>query len=90
MKLTESVLRQMVKEELEAVLAEAEAGSKEDIEDWKKEIKKRGSSKKPANFSIIKRQLKDEGKITGDESVEEIMKIWEKTGGLKPGYKKKS
>lgn len=46
MKLTESVLRQMVKQELEAVLAEAEAGSKEDIEDWKAEIKKRGERTK--------------------------------------------
>ena len=90
MKLTESVLRQIIKQELEAVIAEAEAGSEEDIEHWKAQIKKRGSSKKPANFSIIKTQLKDEGKITGDESVEKIMDIWEKTGGLKPGYKKKS
>jgi hypothetical protein len=41
MKLTESVLRQMVKEELEAVLAEAEEGEKEDYA-----AKLRGSIKK--------------------------------------------
>ena len=42
MKLTESVLRQMVKEELEAVLAEAEAGSKEDIKAWIVKLKPGG------------------------------------------------
>ncbi len=91
MKLTESVLRQIIKQELEAVLAEAEAGYAAELRgSIEKSQKERGFTQKPANFSIIKRQLKDEGKITGDESVEEIMKIWEKTGGLKPGYKKKS
>lgn len=46
MKLSESVLRKIVKEELETVLFEAEAGSKKDIEDWKAEIKKRGEGRK--------------------------------------------
>lgn len=101
MKLTESVLRQMVQEELEAVLAEAEEEEKkkeEEEEDYaaklrgsiKKSQEERGFTQKPAIFSIIKSQLKDEGKITGDESVGKIMKIWKKTGGLKPGYKRKS
>ena len=46
MKLSESVLRQIVKEELETVLFEAEAGSEKDIKKWKEEIKKRGERTK--------------------------------------------